>query len=443
MELMKNLVNPRGGAIQMVPQNHEKVKRIVGCIVRKGSARLSVPEQKFTVEMILGMLKTGSCNLTQIARNLGEEIEVKHTLKRLQRMASHEAILDLASEIALHEASRKVSTETIFALDIGDSIREYGRSFDLAATVKDGSTGELKMGYWLNQVSGINPRSKEIFPVQLDIFSTKEAGYRSQNAESIGMIGQVVGKVGKKGLWAMDRGYDAGIMLEYLLSSELTFIVRMKESRDILVHGQGRNIGAVAESVNRRTKWSSHARFGSKKVTMVFKGKEYELTLIVLKDKRNKGNIMWLTSGWIRSTKELKRRIRGYFHRWGVEESYRFEKQGFGIEKSVVRKYSSTKTMIGLTLLGWLALVKLNERPKLAKAITQAARMEKVKGSKGKPKFNYYRLLQGVRNTLAYVIRLCGFRRKKQTQEPHAAYPLFARILVRTPPAVMEMEFAS
>lgn len=427
----------------MVAQNQAKVKRIVANIVRKGSKRLSIPEQKYCMEMILGMLKTGSCNLTRIAGVLGEETGVKHTLKRLQRMSSHDEILDWANEVTLSEASGKVATETIFALDMGDAIHAYGKSFELSAMVKDGSTGELRMGYWLNQVTGINPTRKETFPVQLDLFSTKEAGYRSQNTESIGMIERVVKKVGKTGLWAMDRGYDAGIMLEYLLGNQISFIIRMKENRDVYERGERENIRAVAERVNRRVKWSSHARFGSKKVTMVFKGQEYELTLIVLKDKRNRDIVMWLTSGWVRSTKELRRRIRGYFHRWGVEESYRFEKQGFGIEKSIVRKYKNIRTLVGLTLMGWLALVKLDEQPKLARSILQSARMEKVKGAKGNPKFNYYRLLQGVRNTLALVTRLCHFRRKNIHQKPIIDMPFFAPLFAKLPLAVLEMEFAS
>lgn len=427
----------------MISQNHEKVKRIVGSIVRKGFARLSVPEQKFCNEMILGMLKNGSCNLTRIAGSLGEESEVKHTLKRLQRMVQHDNILDLANEVTLEASSPKGRAETVWALDIGDSVREYGKSFELSARVKDGSSGELKRGYWLNQVTGYNPSSKETFPVQLDIFSTREEGYRSQNTESIGLIERVVSKVGKVGLWAMDRGYDAGYILEYLLANDLDFIVRMKENRNIWVNGKAENIHSVAEKVNRRVKWSSNARFGSRKVTIFFKGVEYELTLIVFKDRRNKDIVIWLTPGWIRSTKELKRRIRGYFRRWGVEESYRFEKQGFGIEKSIVRNYRSIRTLIGLTLLSWLALVKINERPQLAKRVVKAARMEKEKGSKGQPKFNYYRLLQGVRNILAFVKRLCGFRRKKTNREREISFPLLAPLFARTSLAVLEMEFAS
>ena len=56
---------------------------------------------------------------------------------------------------------------------------------------------------------------------------------------------------------------------------------------------------------------------------------------------------MLLTSVWVNSTVELKRRTRANFRRWGVEESYRFEKQGFGIEQATVRHYARLKPCWG------------------------------------------------------------------------------------------------
>ena len=64
---------------------------------------------------------------------------------------------------------------------------------------------------------------------------------------------------------------------------------------------------------------------------------------------------------------------------WSIEEGYRFEKQGFGIEKATVRKYSKIKTLLGLTILSWILLVKINESPKLKEVVLNKAKMEKNK----------------------------------------------------------------
>ena len=400
----------------MIAQNQQKVKKEIVRIVQKAGKSLTVPEKKFVLEMMTGMLATGQSNLTRIAAVLKEDTTIKNTLKRLQRMLVHERILEAANRLSLQEASGKVTDETVVALDDGDITHQYGRRFENQAYVRDGSAKDMKPGYNLNQVSGYNQSSGETFPVLLDMFSMKENGFLSKTNEALKMIGQVKGRVGCRGLWVADREYDNGRVLECFLQEGLTFMLRMKEVRDVYVNGLKRNIREVAEGVNRRVKFSSYARFGSVKSTLWLRGQEYQVTLISYKDRRNKDIIMWITSGWVKSTVELKRRMRGYFKRWGVEECYRFEKQGVGIEKATVRRYGSIKTLLGLSLLSWLALIRINENPNLKGEVQKAARMEKNK-KKHQPKFVYYRLLQGVKNLLAGVKRMFLFRWKRRARK--------------------------
>ena len=400
----------------MISQNQQKVKKEITRIVQKAGKSLAVPERKFVLEMMTGMLATDQCNLTRIAAVLKEGITIKNTLKRLQRMLSHEQILEAANHLSLQAAADKVTDETVLALDDGDLTHQYGRAFENQAYVRDGSAKDLKPGYYLNQVSGYNQSSGETFPILLDMFSMKESGFLSKTNEALEMIKRVTDKVGKKGLWVADREYDNGRVLECFLQEELTFMVRMKEVRDIWIKGQKRNIREVAEGVNRRVNFNNYARFGVVKATLQLKSREYQVTLVSYKDRRNKDIVMFLTSGWVKSTIELKRRIRGYFKRWGVEECYRFEKQGFGIEKATVRRYGSIKTLLGLSLLSWLALIRINENPNLKAEVQKAARMEKNK-KKHQPKFVYYRLLQGVKNVLAGVKRMFLFRYKRKARK--------------------------
>lgn len=248
-------------------------------------------------------------------------------------------------------------------MDGGDISHQYGKKFERAEYVKDGSSGEIRKGYWLNQVCGYNPISGETFPMLLDIYSVSEVGMKSQ--------------------------------------------------RHILIREKKVNIYEVASNINRRLNYGYTSRFGSQKCRIEIKGNRYEVTLISFKDKRNKDIIYFLTNGWIKSTKELKRRIRGYFHRWGIEESYRFEKQGFCIEKSIVRRYPKIKTLIGLTLLAWHLLIKVNDNRAVKENVLKAAKMEKER-IKQRPKFIYYRLLRGIQNLFAGIRCLFKYRFKRQ-----------------------------
>ena len=397
----------------IITENREKVKRKALALINKGDRDLSKPEKKFMLEMMMGMILTGSCNLTEIARYLKEKISIKDTLKRLVRMLSKSHILDISNTISLQEAKSRIDSETILALDIGDITHQYGRKFEKISKVHDGSSNSIKQGYWLNQVSGYNPSTQETFPVLLDIYSVKEKGFESVNTESINLMEKVREEVGNQGLWVMDRGYDGGEIFKYLLNHSLDFMIRMKSTRDLIFRTKSRKITELVSSINRRVNYSYYCCFGSKKVHLRLYGKDHKVTLVCLKDKRNSEPIIWLVNGWIKSTKELKRRIRGYFRRWSIEESYRFEKQGFGIEKATVRKYSKVKTLIGLTIMSWLLLVKINDTLSLKEVVLKKAKMEKNK-RRQRPKFIYYRLLKGVQNLFEGITELFRYRLKRK-----------------------------
>jgi hypothetical protein len=399
----------------IISKNREKVKRKALILIQSIKSGVSKPEKKFLSEMSMGMLLSGSSNISEIARTLGESTALKHTTKRLERMLTHDHLLDACNQLCLEEASSKIDDQTILAFDGGDVTHQYGEKFELLNYVHDGSHDKREKGYWLNQISGYNPSTQETFPVALDIYSSSEAGFKSENNESINLVDSVLGSISPGALWVMDRGYDRSIILDYFLSNQLNFVIRMNSgsnSRHILVGDQSVNITVAAKSINRRVVLNENCRFGSLKVELKIGSKRYPVTLICFKDKRNDEPILWLSNGWIKSTKELKRRIRGYFRRWGVEECYRFEKQGFGIEKATLRKFSRIKTLIGLTLFSWLVLIKINDTGKLKEVVLKAAKMAKTK-LKHRPKFIYYRLLKGVQRLFAGVSELFRFRWKR------------------------------
>jgi hypothetical protein len=402
----------------IIPENRGKVKKISLSLINQMNSVISVPLKKFIMEMCLSMLIKGSSNINLIAGALSEKTELKHTLKRLHRMLLKGKLLEIANNLSLKEAVKKISKTTILALDGGDISHQYGKRFEKSAKVKDGSRkgNELAEGYWLNQISGYNPRCEETYPILLRIYSTLEEGFKSANNETFKIVEKLVEQIGDLGLWVVDRGYDAAKVLEFFFEKGLHFIVRMKKNRSIIYKGKRANIMEVAQGINRREIFGKNGRFGTRNVEIELEHGKYQATLICYKDKRNKEPIIFLAEGWIRHRKEIKRRIRGYFRRWGVEECYRFEKQGFEIEKSRTRNYERIKALLGLTIISWLILIKVNETPRLREAVLQEARMEKDK-PKDRPRFIYYRLLRGIQKMFAGVKQLFLFRLKKQERE--------------------------
>jgi hypothetical protein len=433
--MIKSLIISTKELKMIISQSRAKVKSKMLNFLNHLRWDLSKPLLKFVTEMVMGMLLTGSCNINLIAAHLKEQIEVKDTIKRLHRMLLKGCVLlKLANGLSLTEAVKKIDKDTILALDGGDITHQYGEAFEKSDYVKDGSSKEekLRKGYWLNQISGYNPCTGETFPVLLYIYSVLESGFKSANIETFKILDELVDKIGKLGLWVIDRGYDSGKVLSHFLSKGLDFVVRMKKSRNIIYKGKSVNIRKRALLMNRRYTYNSHGRFGSCKIKLKLEGEEYKMTLICYKDDRNKEPMILLTNGWIKKVKELKRRILGYFRRWGVEDCYRFEKQGFGIEKSKTRNYNRIKGLLGLTILSWLLLIKVNNDGRLKEVVLKEARMEKDR-LKDRPKFIYYRLLRGLQNVFSGIRRLFNFRLKRSEKELLRGkalidYPLFKHL---------------
>ena len=174
----------------MISQNVEKVKRKASSLINKSRGSLSKPERKFVLEMVMGMVMSGSSNISEIGRSLKEPIGLKQTTKRLERMLTHAEILEVCNQLCLAESVSRISEHTIIALDEGDTTHRYGEKFEYLNTVRDGSGAKFEKGYWLNQISGYNPKTYETFPIALDIYSSTEPGHKSANAQTLDLVGR-------------------------------------------------------------------------------------------------------------------------------------------------------------------------------------------------------------------------------------------------------------
>jgi hypothetical protein len=207
IDTIKTLIKPSKERIMIISENIEKVKRKALNLINKTSSSLSKPEKKFVLEMVLGMVTSGSSNISEIGRALHEPMGLKHTTKRLERMLTHNHILDVCNQLCLEESVDKIDENMVIALDGGDTVHPYGEKFEHLNYVRDGSAKKLEKGYWLNQISGYNPGSHETFPIALDVYSTSERGYKSANTESINLVKSTLDLIGTQGLWGIVKSF--------------------------------------------------------------------------------------------------------------------------------------------------------------------------------------------------------------------------------------------
>lgn len=246
----------------------------------------------------------------------------------------------------------------------------------------------------------------------LDMYSSEEQSFKSMNTESMKAVENFVSAAGPKGLWVLDRGYDGGIMLNYFLNKDLDFVTRLTKKRHLVLGGKPVSIPDLVKKINRRYKIGKSFRFGYKKCYINLEGKLYPVTVMVNKGEENKEPHILLTNGHIKKSREIKRRVTGYYHRWGVEECYRFEKQGFGIEKSLTPNFNAIKSLLGASMLAWSVLLMVQEDEILKEQVIANSKREKSK-KKDRPKFIYYSLLDGISSAFIMAKEIFRFRKPK------------------------------
>ena len=324
-------------------------------------------KRDFVFEMIYGLIASSSCFLSEISRNLKEDITLKATEKRLSRNLDefnngneNDSIYeDVRNKIIFEnyeeEIKSKTDENTVFCFDPGDLTKKYTEKFEGIDTIKDGSTGEYAPGYHMIEVAGLSKNEKLPIPVYTRLFSALEEGFVSVNEEYIKAIEYLGEKYDKKGIFALDRGFDDIKYFEKFISLNLDFVIRMKKNRNVANAESG-----IQENIRRkanRVKMKWNYKYKDKKgvtrtaytgyMKITIPGiEDKELYLVVIKSENYPNDPMMLLTN-MRPENEAFTKIvnKVYIRRWKIEEYFRFKKQQFGFEKELVRTLNSIRTL--------------------------------------------------------------------------------------------------
>ena len=149
-----------------------QLKREILAFAHHLSAGTPKDWQKFTADMLFGMLASSSCILSRFADALKEPIRKQNTVERLSRkLTEHmpEAIrhnyLSFAREIA--------DTAGPVFVDASDIIKPYGKAFEDLGLVRDGSSPDaaLQKGYHVMEITAVSRRKQQPVSLFSHIFS--------------------------------------------------------------------------------------------------------------------------------------------------------------------------------------------------------------------------------------------------------------------------------
>lgn len=335
-------------------------------------SRISLPEYKFILDMVLGILKSQSVICNRIAQALGEAITNKKTCERLYRHLGRDGLGDKIQQHIIELQAKKFNNDTVIIVDESDIVKTKAKKMEGIARVRDGSTGTYdKNGYGLLNIAACNlhGESYELLPVSSDLVSSKiETDSLVQVAHD--RMVDIILASGNRGTFVFDRGYDSRVMLSFMKDHGCNFIIRSVGKRGLIVGGEEQNFKKVAKSIKLNqivtTKLGKDTfEVGIKRVQVRLDGhplkspNTIELWLVVArytpKCKGAKDGFFYFLCDFpnqdLSSEMIAQKVLQMYRLRWKIEEMHKHIKQEYGWEKMQLMSYTGLKNMNQLLLL--------------------------------------------------------------------------------------------
>lgn len=409
--------------------------RIKAQITRFGNrlcAGFDKPTGKFILQMLYGIQASKDVKLSNISRSLNEPIALIKTEDRLSRNMKKRDLSSTLNDKLIGEGGNRIVDGTVLALDIGDISKPEAKKMEHLALVRDGSTGEVRVkGYWLCQVVGAGVEGEELVPLYGELYSQEAPSFNSENTQIFKAVDAVVEGVGKKGIWAMDRGCDRGVILKGLLKRELKFVIRMKGDRHLVLGGDKKEVCTKAAhrchcpyrmelvmGKEGETK-KKILRLGVRRVKLP--SRKEQLYLVVVKGFGKKPLMLLANLDLKPDARAVIRVLEIYLTRWKCEESYRFIKQAYNLEDIRLLTYIGLRNMVALIqVVFYFISVELGTKTKLnlllKKIFHKAKRFYEI------PDFKQYAIADGLYRIL-FPSKSGIHINKKEKQTTQLSFP--------------------
>ena len=383
-----------------------QTKRSLLTFLEKLTKGLSKPRKKFYSDILYGMSKAQNTLLSDIARALEENIDLKYTIKRLSRNGAEENDLNQVHQNYLNTLKISIPDNPLVIVDESEIVKPYAEKMENLALVRDGSKNVLEKGYPTLNFSMASPKTKHPLPLYNHLYSSKEEDFQSQNieiAKGFNTVHTFLGK--KKATFVMDRGYDRNTIYEYVQNIGHHFVTRLNDNR-YLIHK------------NRRVKVPDLAKRRKGKINFKteIQGEEYSLKvshikvkLPVLQDMPLNMVVVYgygekpmklLTNHSIKGKDDVLRILKSYITRWRIEELFRVQKEEFQLEKTRTMTLSSLRILYTIMncLIGHYSLAIEKNTYHTQVVLARARPSNNLK----KIKFYLYRFIRGVSRILSF-----------------------------------------
>lgn len=378
----------------------KKVANDISDFAKKLSKGLSKPKSNLIFQIIWGVLTSGSCHLSKIARLLNETTSIKKIVDRLSRNLHGFCDHGLLTENYINMIKPYIKDTSVIIIDGSDITKPYSKKSECLCTVRDGSRGSYGQGYHTLGAVIVTKSGLAPTPVYDKIYSSTEDSFVSEDREVLDCLCFLSKHFSKSNVRVFDRGYDNHTYYAYLIAQQEKFVIRAKKNRNVLYRGQSINILELAKRYKGRYALRfTKARYKTVdvKISIVPIGlpcKPNTPLYLVLCHGFGSVPMMLITNviGVERSVAVTTAKI--YLMRWRIEEFYKFKKQQFVFEDFRVRSLQSIRNlnMLLTMAIGLLSIFcEQNDEGSVAVLLVKVA-----KRMGGQPKFLLYAVADGL-----------------------------------------------
>jgi len=332
------------------------------------STTLSKPEVRTMKDMVLGILKSKSVFVNQIASSLRESLKLKDVTKRLSAQYLKDDYSTNIMNYHLSNAQHSVSKESFILMDGTDISKKYAKFMEGLEFVKNGDTGTIGLGYNVLNINAINTH-KEITPLYSKAYSY-EMGALSSNNEIKSAVKAVDSSLQGKGCWVFDRGADNHILKPFFFTQCSRCIIRLKRNTQLVYKNESLTVSQIAnriaytytQSVTKIKKDKPVIKsydLSAVKVHYSNKGKLMSLWLVVSRDQKHGGLCYLLVKSPLATPIEVAQwAFKGYGLRWKIEEYHRHIKQEYRLEDIQIKTFTGLQSMLALLTIAMHIIYK-------------------------------------------------------------------------------------
>jgi len=331
-------------------------------------AEMTKPETRCLKDMVLGILKSKTVFVNQIAASLREPLKLKDVCKRLSAQYLKEDYAEDVRSQHLKAVAGSISKDNFILMDGTDIRKKHAKFMEGLEFVKNGDGSDIGLGYNVLNINAIS-NYKEITPLYSKAYSF-EMGALSSNNEIKKAVREVKDHIKDKGCWVFDRGADSGILKDFFVSECSEVIIRLKRSAKVFFKEEEFKVSELVQKINfsviqtvtkikKDKPVIKQYELGAIPINYTVKGIVYPLWLVVSRNKKHGGLAYLLVKSKLSTAIEVaKWAFRGYGLRWKIEEYHRHVKQEYRLEEIQIKTFDGLQSMLSVLTVAMYMIYK-------------------------------------------------------------------------------------